>query len=179
MKPRPRNVENEIADRLSIFFARYSLEKVERIPIIGRTGPDIEINEFGWVIDVKSRNSCPKKYFKEAFTIIKKSYVMFPISDLIDPLNIGASISNETKRALWLSPTVEAWHKHMYEWTEKKYYQHMHRRYKDHWDKGITSIIMHRKGMSYDSSMVFMHVSDWSEFIHRLQYYEESEEKSL
>ena len=56
-------MENRVAAYLSALFAGIGLSPVERIPVLGRTGPDLTINELGLVVDVKSRQACPKMYF--------------------------------------------------------------------------------------------------------------------
>ena len=61
MKATPRKAEREIALVFSQFFSDIGMSPVERIPILGRTGPDITINEANLVIDVKSRKSVPVK----------------------------------------------------------------------------------------------------------------------
>lgn len=63
MKARPRSVEREVAEELNRFFTLWGMSPVERIPVLGRTGPDISINEMGLVIDVKSRLEVPKGIF--------------------------------------------------------------------------------------------------------------------
>lgn len=63
MKRRPRRVEQKVAEHLTAFFAHLGLPEVKRIPVLGRTGPDIEINEFGLIVDVKSRQSVPTQSF--------------------------------------------------------------------------------------------------------------------
>ena len=60
MKARPRRAEREVARHLSSFFEALGLPAVERIPVLGRTGPDITWNEFKLIVDVKSRLSVPK-----------------------------------------------------------------------------------------------------------------------
>jgi hypothetical protein len=63
MKARPRSVENRTADALNEHFARLGMTPVERIPVLGRTGPDLSINEMKLVVDVKSRIEVPKALF--------------------------------------------------------------------------------------------------------------------
>ena len=59
MKAAPRRSEREITRHLNMFFIEMGLSEVERIPVLGRTGPDISINEMKWVVDAKSRKSVP------------------------------------------------------------------------------------------------------------------------
>ena len=60
MKARPRSVENEVAKYLSRKFAALELDPVERVPVLGRAGPDVSINQSQLAIDVKSRKEVPK-----------------------------------------------------------------------------------------------------------------------
>jgi hypothetical protein len=60
VKARPRSVENEVARYLSRKFAALELDPVERVPVLGRTGPDVSVNQSKLAIDVKSRKEIPK-----------------------------------------------------------------------------------------------------------------------
>ena len=60
MKARPRSVEREVAECLTTHFTSMGLSPVQRIPVLGRTGPDLEVNESKLAIDVKSRKEVPK-----------------------------------------------------------------------------------------------------------------------
>jgi hypothetical protein len=63
MKARPRRVENRVAEEISKFLSEYDLPEVERIPVLGRTGPDISVwPAFKVAVDVKSRKANPKGY---------------------------------------------------------------------------------------------------------------------
>jgi hypothetical protein len=55
MKARPRAVERQVAKYMSTKFAELGMSPVERIPVLGRTGPDLSINESTLAIDAKSR----------------------------------------------------------------------------------------------------------------------------
>ena len=63
MKARPRAVENRIAEALNVHFEYLGLAPVERIPVLGRTGPDLTTNEMNLVVDVKSRLEVPKELY--------------------------------------------------------------------------------------------------------------------
>jgi len=54
----------EVAKRLTAFFVSINMDPVERLPVIGRTGPDITMNQLGLVVDVKSRLEVPKSVFE-------------------------------------------------------------------------------------------------------------------
>lgn len=62
MKPRPCSVEREVAELLSEIYRKHGYSPVKRIPILGRTGPDIEINEANLVVDAKSRIAVPQSH---------------------------------------------------------------------------------------------------------------------
>jgi hypothetical protein len=55
-----KRVETKVAFELSKYFETVGMGKVKRIPILGRDGPDISVNESDLVIDVKHRQSNPK-----------------------------------------------------------------------------------------------------------------------
>jgi len=62
MKARPRRAENRIADELNKWFTKYGLSPIERIPVLGRAGPDYTKNELQLNLDAKSRKSIPTSY---------------------------------------------------------------------------------------------------------------------
>ena len=62
MKARPRRAENRIAEELNAWFARHNLSPIERIPVLGRKGPDYTYNELKLNLDAKSRKSIPKSH---------------------------------------------------------------------------------------------------------------------
>jgi len=53
-------VEKKIAEELNKYFSKIGMKNVERIPILGRNGPDLTVNESGLLIDVKHRLTNPK-----------------------------------------------------------------------------------------------------------------------
>jgi hypothetical protein len=62
MKARPRRIENRIAEELNKYFSFYRLSHIERIPVLGREGPDYTKNELGLNLDAKSRKANPKSH---------------------------------------------------------------------------------------------------------------------
>lgn len=131
MKPRPRRVENRVAEELSAFFVQYGLSPVERIPILGREGPDITINELQLVIDVKSRKQIP-----DCFTISASGSVIF--SHFAFGVRLG-ELELLRKNYFYytgshVSKTVARWYNHMDEWR------------KDKLPDGITALVLHRPG---------------------------------
>ncbi|MEM4204638.1 MAG: hypothetical protein QXS54_11265 [Candidatus Methanomethylicaceae archaeon] len=79
MQPRPRRYENKIADILSERFVAMGLSPVQRIPVNGRRGPDLTINELGLVIDCKTRKEVPRSILVRKPTCFRGVYVAAPI----------------------------------------------------------------------------------------------------
>jgi hypothetical protein len=138
MKAAPRNAEREIARILSEFFVSLGMSSVERIPVLGRTGPDITINEFGLVVDVKNRLEVPKGYFHDGLTSFGE-LLGFPISEM-------NSVKGEPAEEWPASKTVTAWFWHMDEWRVK------------YCKQGITALVLHRPNqrMPFGKSMVII-----------------------
>ena len=169
MKARPRRAEREIAKELSLFFAELGLPEVKRIPTTGRTGPDIEINEFGLVVDVKSRLACPKTLFPIKGTFITAGdYVTMCINDL---LPCGKAMVPKAP-----SKMVADWYSHMEEWTHKHYDDWKIKYGKEHYPSGITAIIIHRPGMPYGSSAMVLRRNALDYFGIRITYHLEKME---
>ena len=137
MKARPRSVERKVAEHLTAFFIPQGYSEVERIPVLGRTGPDVSINEFGLVVDVKSRLEVPKCYMTPA--IHGDLYCSH-----LDGINFDVPASSAR------SVLVERWFDHMHEWTLAKY------------KTGITALVLHRPGMPIGKSILV--IKDLKEF---------------
>lgn len=122
MKQAPRRAERTIAEILTKKLSVY--DPIFRIPVLGKTGPDLTINEFNLVVDVKNRLEAPKGYF-----------LPYPaqFGDLIgSPISEMELLAGEILEVGPISKTVNAWFAHMDEWRSK-----YHKR-------GITAIVMHR-----------------------------------
>lgn len=148
MKPRPRSVERKVAEYLSKEFADLNLSAVERIPVLGRTGPDISINELGLVIDVKSRLEVPKTYFIVEDCILdfmdKNHLIGVRLCDfkrIFDP-------EFKTNYSKFSSVLVKNYYEHMQEWTKKEY------------PTGITCIVLHRPKMPIGKAMLIISKED-------------------
>jgi len=142
MKHRPRKIEREVAEHLSRFFVSRGWAPVRRIPVLGRTGPDIEINESGFVIDVKSRKEIP------VTALVKKGQIgdygnglMAVRLDEIEKLYTD-ELPNVT---LSTSKKVTRYWEHMDEWR------------REHCPEGITLIILHRPGRHVHTSTAVFH----------------------
>lgn len=148
MKSRPRRAENQIADHLSQFFTHNSLSPIERIPVLGRTGPDLTINESGLIADVKSRQACPKSTFsavKRTGKARNKQHTAFQLDQLQE-----CFIDNPDTQYMPLrySKVVDDWLSHMDEWT------------KEFSPWGISGIILHTPQLPYGQSVLIIARSD-------------------
>jgi hypothetical protein len=151
MKERPRRAEREVSDHLTRFFVPLGHDPVERIPVLGRTGPDITINGFGLVVDVKSRLECPKSYMGISLPfvhIVSDQTVavrMRNIHLLADRANLRGSFVNG-------SITVKRWLDHMDEWRKQEY------------PDGISAIVLHRPKLPFGDSVVVIYFEDLGRF---------------
>jgi len=146
MKSRPRRAENRIAQILSDFFCEHGLSPIERIPVLGRTGPDLTINESGLVIDVKSRQSCPISVFKaleRTGRARNRHHSAFQLDRLEEAL-----LSEAQYMPLRFSKTVDGWLDHMEEWTGQE----------APW--GISALVLHRPQMPYGQGALVLARSD-------------------
>lgn len=137
MKSRPRSVEREVAKHLTAFFIPQGYSEVERIPVLGREGPDISINEFGLVVDVKSRLEVPKSYMTPG--VHGSLYGCH-----LDDIHFDLPASD------FVSVIVERWFAHMHEWTVRKY------------KTGITALVLHRPRVPIGKSVLL--IQDVEEF---------------
>lgn len=119
MKARPRKVENRVAEELSEVFRDLGFSSVKRIPVLGRTGPDITLNELGISIDVKSRQSVPRSLIIPANGFLSTGeYVGFRLNEL------GGILKDlDTEKILLYrkpSRTVASWLAHMQDWANQE-----------------------------------------------------------
>ena len=155
MKSRPRRAENRIAEILSDFFVEQGLSPIDRIPVLGRTGPDLTVNESGLVVDVKSRQSCPKKTFQAVSHTGKahnKTHNAFQLQYLEECLLMNEHVYSP----LPYSKMVDDWLKHMDEWTA------------DNAPSGISALVVHRPQMPYGESVLILKSSDVGKLRQRL-----------
>ena len=151
MKARPRKIERRVAECLSTFFSDVGKSPVVRIPILGRTGPDIELNELKWIIDVKSRISVPKSILPGAREIFwSHNLVAFRLEDT-------PFIKKQIKEGGYFTVTpclncqksVKDWYDHMDEWTQ------------EHCKDGLTMLILHRPRLPIGHSAVVIKFEDF------------------
>ena len=129
MKSAPRRAEVAVAGILSEKLKLIGASPVKRVPVIGRTGPDISINEIGLVIDVKNRGEIPGGIFHNELV----SFGPF----LAVPLDqIELLLAAEPIPIHFASKIVSDYWEHMHEWTAANY------------PNGITCLILHKSGAS-------------------------------
>ena len=143
MKPRPRSVEREVAARMSVHFGMMGLSPVERIPVLGRTGPDLDINESRLAIDVKSRKSVPLGVMVES-GICSNSYGLLFVR-LCDFLLLYSDLPISEDH-LFPSKVVNDWYVHMKTWAD------IH--------DAIPALVVHRPGLMIDRAVFVVSASD-------------------
>ena len=142
MKARPRSVEREVADYLSRIYRNNGYSPVNRIPILGRTGPDLEINEANLVIDVKSRIAVPQSHMLGRSKLGRfGEYVgvsLFSLgSELLKPQDVRPSVM------------VRDWLAHMDEWT------------REFRPNGVSVIILHKPRTKIANAIFIVKTDDW------------------
>jgi hypothetical protein len=147
MKRRPRRVEQKIAEIISAFSSLYGYSEVRRIPVLGREGPDIETNELGLVIDVKSRLEVPK-----LFLLSPGEFAAYPsglIAVRLDEIELLSTSKPNIERTG--SVIVQRWFDHMHAWKV------------DNQPDGITALVLHRPGRDYAASALVIHSNERNE----------------
>lgn len=150
MKARPRSVENRVAGEFSKIFTRYGLEPVARIPVLGRTGPDVSINKAGFVIDVKSRKKVPKTYL---YVPWKKCGIAQAGQFLLCPIKHFDEFVIRGKREVgppldFQSGPVREWWLHMDEWTRRNR------------PGDFSMIVLHKPRIPIGNAVVVFHEKD-------------------
>ncbi len=145
MKSRPRRAENGIARELNNVLVPLGFSEIKRIPVLGREGPDLTVNETGLVVDIKSRQQCPKTYFS--------AFEEYFVSE--GKPNLGAVAINHLpklavlpSRRIFDSVMVRRWLDHMDNWRQEEC------------PDGISTIVLHRPRLPYGNSMVVFYLSD-------------------
>jgi hypothetical protein len=152
MKARPRGVEREVASCLSNLLSDIGSPTIERIPVLGRTGPDLTYHpRLNLIIDVKSRKAVP-------ISMLAHARCPFRAGDLIgvrleDLLWYPGALQGAPRP---LSKVVLDWWNHMDEWTRQ------------YVPEGISALVLHRPRMPIGHSTVIFSVKDRKELCHRL-----------
>jgi hypothetical protein len=132
----------------------------ERWPAMGRTGPDIYPNPYGFVIDVKSRQAISNKPFR----IIDlnrevKWYVHAKDTNRgwymcrLDQLE--TMFQMDWNEHVWHSVVVEGWLNKMQDWAS---------------DNGGTGmLVLHKPRKPIGSSLVLLDVRDWLPLLERME----------
>ena len=157
-RARFKDVEKEVAKCLTDVFS--TSEKFYRIPITGRTGPDITVNETNLVIDVKSRLVIPNFMFAGENVVNNYNYQFFGtrIENLTEFPKLTTFPELEASEILPMSNLVLKWWNHMDEWAQKYH------------PGGIATIILHRSRMPIGQATVVIHQKDRSELCRILSY---------
>lgn len=135
-----KSVERETAYLITSLVSDIGMSAVSRIPILGREGPDITINELELVVNVKSRLKIPKWiYAPDDKFFHYGDLVGFRLKHLMKLTTLSAS---EDCRC-WKQLTD--WYDHMEQWT------------KDEHPTGITAIFLHRPRMPIGNMTVVIH----------------------
>lgn len=147
MQSRPRRAENRVAELLSDFFVANGLQPVKRIPVLGRTGPDLTVNEVNLIVDVKSRQSVPQhplNIVSETGKAKNGDLALFQLSSLQETLVLSQGIFTPCKT----SKTVLEWLDHMHAWTQANT------------SGGISALVLHKPQMPYGSAVLVLYPSD-------------------
>ena len=154
MKGRPRSVERKVAEHLTKILSDVGKcdKPLARIPVLGRTGPDITYNETKLIVDVKSRKAVPA-------CLLAGDYDLLATEDGLLGVRLDQmSHIDET----WMtiptksSKVVKDWLDHMDEWT------------KINEPDGISAIVLHRPGMPIGHSTVIISKEKLETLCHRL-----------
>ena len=156
MKSRPRRIENRVAEEMSKFYESINMSPVVRIPILGRAGPDISLNELNLAIDVKSRKSCPKLIRpKPGFVSYAPDWAWHAVRlDEIDLLLQRTARLQQIKR----SKMIQDWLDHMDEWSVEQD-EHI-----------ISGLVIHRPGEQVKAAILV--IKQWEVFRDRTIGYE-------
>jgi hypothetical protein len=161
MKSRPRATERRVAEILSDAFTGNGYKPVKRIPVLGRTGPDISLNELKFVIDVKSRIEVPRFVYLPGGPALVSfpdmSLVGFKLECMLEFLNGAMREYDWLASRPGVSVIVKNWYDHMNEWT------------KENEPEGITMLVLHHSGinggrMPVGHSTVVISITDYQKF---------------
>lgn len=141
-RKRWKSVEVNVALHLSGIFSDVGHSAVKRIPILGRTGPDISYNDIGLVVDVKSRLEVPKSSLATKGKTLRMGNMLgFCLADMLE---------FERLTSLTAEPSiiVSTWLSHMNDWKVK------------HLPTGITCVIIHRPKLPIGESTVIIYAHE-------------------
>lgn len=154
MKARPRGAERSVAKYLSDTFVELGLSPIQRIPILGRTGPDLSFNELDLVIDVKSRKEVPATIF---FPILVP--FSFDCFFAVRLCCLTALWDEEVKFAPLDYSSILV----------RKYWDHMDEWRREERPDGITALALHRPTEPFGSAVFIIHKTDYRRLYERCQ----------
>jgi hypothetical protein len=145
-RERWKNVERSVAANLNALLSDVgNYSPILRIPLLGREGPDLTVNETGLVINVKSRKDLHPRLFPALDRMHAiGDLVCFRLEDLpmIGKMPVLINASTEPLKQL-----ID-WYWFMDKWT------------REFEPAGITSIIIHRPRMPIGHAGVVIHHKD-------------------
>lgn len=139
MKGRPRRVENRVAEELTLFSSQFGYSEIVRLPVIGRTGPDISINGLNLAVDVKSRKQVPKLMFSYDGEVWLFNNGLMSVR--LDEINLLLGDIDTDKLRYWRGSKMALdWMMHMEDWCLMQEYP------------PIPALVLHRPGMNIKDS---------------------------
>jgi hypothetical protein len=149
-RKRWKDVEVNVALVLSGLFSDVGHKPVKRIPILGRTGPDLTYNDIQLIVDVKSRMEVPiSSLAMKGKELRAGNMTGFQLQDLLNLSNLSPFTAKP-------SVLVATWLGHMHEWATK------------YTPTGITCVILHRPKMPIGESTVIIYSTERNTLCHRL-----------
>jgi hypothetical protein len=143
-RERWKNVERSVAAQLNAVLSDIgNYSPIERIPLLGREGPDLTVNELGLVINVKSRKDFHPRLFPRAFQLL-------PIGDLVCFRLDNLLLADKYEACTPTKPLKQL----------IEFYWFMDKWTREFEPAGITSIIIHRPRMPIGHAGVVVHNKD-------------------
>lgn len=144
MDKRWKAVERSVAAKLTDVLSDVGNLKFERIPLLGRDGPDLTINSSGLVINVKSRKGIPQRLLpRHAHLIQIGDLVCFRLDNIIGAGGFQATGTEKPWKQL------QDWYDWMDDWTQRQPDK----------DRLISCIILHRPRLPVGKSGIVIHSS--------------------
>jgi hypothetical protein len=164
-------VERGVAEELNrVLSGVGNFSPVERIPLLGRDGPDLTMNETGLVINVKSRQNISGKLFPRSNEMLYVGdLVCLRMTDLCKLMDYYNARRTMTKNTVDPVKHLQDWYDTMEEWTQQLKNGHSTTTIMRHsqmsveaWTKEfksncISAIILHRPRMPYGNCGVVIH----------------------
>ena len=136
-----KQVERGAAEELNrVLSGIGNFTPVERIPLLGREGPDLTVNETGLVINVKSRQCIPARFFPKPFQLLRVGdLVIFHLEEmcLAPQFEVTANLKP------WKQ--LQDWYDRMDKWTHE--FQ----------PDGVSAIFLHRPRLPYGNMGIAIH----------------------